>query len=1079
MGSDHSKEFSYRRAAGANPPPLSPQEIAAIKKRRPKSRKALLKFIEAAHPELHEELQKYVATHPMGDDISGPADALPRIGIAVSGGGWRAMTAGVAVMDELSRVGLLDTVEVASGLSGGSWFIQNWALGGVGKNAFHEPPLNRANNTEAPAPSTVVHPWAYGERFVPRVHRYEGLIHMLSKKVVHNSAQIPHLLQPLGKFADFLTNADTTFFRLLVLSKGGKSMISRYASFLDRLLTWHPNRETLLLENAVAAAGPSDGVFPVFVVAAVDTITHDPVVASQTPPAQLGKSKNVWTEFSPYGARSRNIEFGETQSIAQLHVEWDKKKSPLTAGRLMAVCGSAFAVDAEQVATEKPWLKQIASFLGGGQDEGDVILTKAMTKTYVSLPKQQKSDHTPTAQQEVEKVLFGQLRDAGLDFNVPFPLMLKQSSGRVLDIVIAIDAGYASTGAGTLAAAVKYGYVEIEGSHEESFGKPFQPVGDRVRVFFPPVDHVTGERKGPIIVYVVVLNSTVTSKIVFTREEVIACTSLVRQTIRDQAVAEIFRCIQNYSLDHLAKTGAIPPARREELGNFTASFDTTEVAVKPSGAVDTFQEATHAALDSLQRENPTEVLNGNPLVVMQRVERVLVASIDQPLRVACVQRITELTAVADYNGTVLLKLSNPLDATDAALLKSGWIKEIARNHSVASIDQPLRVACVQRITELTAVADHNGTVLLKLSNPLDATDAALLKSGWIKEIARNHSEDGEVAFVLADDMLFDYSLATTALLELAGFVASTRKAAGAGVTPEALSKVLKRDSALVLPLPEHIPRAYSVLRRMSPADPSWRFVYTYLAMLVNTPVANSLELDSRFTTSLADSVAQIFANHETQGKVLTPITSLTQAQYLRYDVREQVRRQLGISIMVEAFCFITRGDESCVANEQLMKLWKPYFDGDGSGRFAYFVLDSVLSCARGVRCLGLVSALLPQAKAFVKSTTSGDRHLLAVALYCSSFRNGGNIELLKSSNIKGDSAAENPAQHCTLLDACTVGNHNAVEMILEANINGVPPIAAVQRSIENNFPKCVDALIHDEEVDRPFLESVRKLLQGK
>lgn len=1023
MESDNSNEFLYRRAAGANPPPLSPQEIAAIKKRRPKSRQALLKFIEAAHPELHEELQKYVATHPIGDNIGGPSDALPRIGIAVSGGGWRAMTAGVAVMDELSRVGLLDTVEVASGLSGGSWFIQNWALGGVGKNAFHAPPPVPPSEKSTPqvpaAKPDAVHPWVYGNRFDPKVHRYEGLIHMLSKKVVHDAAQIPGILQPLGKFAEYVTNADATFFRLLVLSSGGKSMISRYASFLDRqLLTWHPNRETLLLENAVAAAGPSDGVFPVFVVAAVDTITHDPVVASQTPPAQLGKSKNVWTEFSPYGARSRNIEFGETQSIAQLHVEWDKKKSPLTAGRLMAVCGSAFAVDAEQVATEKPWLKQIASFLGGGQDEGDVILTKAMTKTYVSLPK-------TNAPQELEKVLFGQLRDAGLDFNVPFPLMLKQSSGRVLDIVIAIDAGYASTGAGTLAAAVKYGYVEIEGSHEESFGKAFQPVGDRVRVFFPPIDHVTGERKGPIIVYVVVLNSTVTSKIVFTREEVIACTSLVRQTIRDQAVAEIFRCIQNYSLDHLAKTGAIIPARREELGNFTASFDATEVAVKPSGAVDTFQEASHAALDSLQRENPTEVLNGNPLVVMQRVEKVLLASIDQPLRVACVQRITELTAVADYNGTVLLKLSNPLDATDAALLKSGWIKEIARNHS----------------------------------------------------------EDGEVAFVLADDMLFDYSLATTALLELSGFVAPSDETAAARVS-QALSQVLKRDSALVLPLPEHIPRAYSVLRRMSPADPSWRFVYTYLAMLVSTPAAQALETDSKLTKMMADSVAQIFVGYETtapssKGKVLTPITSLTQAQYLRYDVREQVRRQLGISIMVEALCFLTRGDESCVANEQLMKLWKPYFDGDGSGRFAYFVLESVLSCARGVRCLGLVSALLPQAKVFVESSTSGDRKLLVVALYCSSFRNGGNIELLKSSNIKGDSAAENPAQHCTLLDACTVGNHNAVEMILEANINGVPPIAAVQRSIENNFPKCVDALIHDEEVDRPFLESVRKLLQGK
>jgi hypothetical protein len=1009
MGSDHSKEFSYRRSVGQTPPSLSQDEVDAIKTRRPKSRKALLKLMRATYPALANELEQHgVVPASVSEDagIGRPADALPRIGIAISGGGWRAMTAGVAVMDELSRVGLVDTIEVASGLSGGSWFIQNWALGGIDRNVFHDSAQSNADATTA----AHAHPWAFESHFDPTVHRYEGLINMLSKKVVHNSAQIPRLLHPFGKFADFVTRADGTFFRLLVLSSGGRSMISRYASFLDQqLLGWTSpeDREQLLLQNPAAASGPRKGIFPVLVVAAIDTLTNEPFEA-QTPLAQRNKSnqKNVWTEFSTFGARSPNVEHGATQPIAQMHVTWDKRRLALTAGRLMAVCGSAFAADGEQVIESQPWLGKVAKFFGIHTDESDVIFKKAMTKTYVSLPKRGQGAHTPVP--DMEKVLFGQLRDAGLDFNIPFPLMFKQSSGRTLDIVVAVDAGYAATGAKQLALAVEYGYIEIEGATVASLKAPFQPIGDRVRVFYPPIDKSTGERSGPIIVYVVVLNSTTTSKIVFSREEVIACTSFVRQTVRDQLVPEVVRCIRKYCLDHLVRQGNINAERRQELEKETgelSTYSTNDVAIDPSGALDQFREATHKALERLYRGDSSGTLSYNPLDVVQGVEHELLRTIPDKSRAACLQRVAELAAVADANNTAILELTSPVSDVDEALLKSGWI------------------------------------------------------------VATTIEE--AVTYAFAHETLLDYALAVSALLELVLFVGAQQPK----VPAPGISKVLKRDGNLLQPLAVQTPR---VLDRMTIGDPSWRFVFTYLSMLVSTPDAGPFNLATILKNWLAESSTDVLRQHEAPGKLLAPIAALSRDQYVRFDVRENVRRELGISLMVESLCFLTIGDASCAADEALLDLWGPYFHADKSGRFSYFVLESLLFCARGVRCANIVSALLPKAKLFIKSVR-GDRRLLAVALYCSSFRNGGNIELLKSSNMKGDSD-ENPAQHCTVMDACAVGNHNAVEMILAENVNGVPPMDAVRRAIHDKFPKCVDALINDDEVTKDFLLSVRDLL---
>jgi len=85
---------------------LSEQEAEFTQTRMAKVRVALGKFLR--------------------DDLSDiPLDRLPRIAIACSGGGYRAMLASLGVLVEFEKLGLLDCVTHISGLSGGSWSLLN------------------------------------------------------------------------------------------------------------------------------------------------------------------------------------------------------------------------------------------------------------------------------------------------------------------------------------------------------------------------------------------------------------------------------------------------------------------------------------------------------------------------------------------------------------------------------------------------------------------------------------------------------------------------------------------------------------------------------------------------------------------------------------------------------------------------------------------------------------------------------------------------------------------------------------------------------------------------------------------
>lgn len=59
-----------------------------------------------------------------------PADKLPRIGVVISGGGWRAAASTEAFLSSLNQTGLLDAVTYIATLSGSTWTLGPWMSSG-------------------------------------------------------------------------------------------------------------------------------------------------------------------------------------------------------------------------------------------------------------------------------------------------------------------------------------------------------------------------------------------------------------------------------------------------------------------------------------------------------------------------------------------------------------------------------------------------------------------------------------------------------------------------------------------------------------------------------------------------------------------------------------------------------------------------------------------------------------------------------------------------------------------------------------------------------------------------------------
>lgn len=175
----------------------------------------------------------------------------------------------------------------------------------------------------------------------------------------------------------------------------------------------------------------------------------------------------------------------------------------------MGICGSAFACDLSCVMPKAaaefiPKEVEVSTepLLGTGVTE--IVFTDATSR----------------------QCSFGTCRDAGIDFNVPFPPMLGEA-GRSFDVIIAHDAGAGSDSAAELSRAVELGYLSLVAGGPDPNGK-FAP--SSVRVFRSAVAGV------PTIIYFLGLTERKTIEISQARSALRADAARLRNKVVDELI---------------------------------------------------------------------------------------------------------------------------------------------------------------------------------------------------------------------------------------------------------------------------------------------------------------------------------------------------------------------------------------------------------------------------------------------------------------------------------------------------------------------------------------------------------------
>ena len=476
--------------------------------------------------------------------LLGPAaspDHYPRIGLCLSGGGWRAMTSACALFDALSTpleatetasntpgIKLLDTVTHAFGLSGGSWMLFTTLSGGY-TNPFHAPPAASA----APPP----HPWVHGTSycFDESVHKYEGLAHMLSKDNVDRACYRSSSRQTFATLSSRV-GADSTIPSAMVSDKLGHSLVERWSNFIaNNILNFADGFKYHTIPNEPLPDGSGrietddgknnasrqlkfgdmkrlidSGDLPFVVCSAI----ANRQLADGEKPSKATRGYD-WTEFTPYFSRNppKSLLVPNTDELCGYFAEGraDADLVRLRVHNLMAICGSAFACD---VACALP--DSVSKAVSNRVSiTSDPILGEGVTDVVFDDP----TDGT-------KQKKFGVLRDAGIDFNVPLPPMLPEAS-RSFDIIVVHDGGAGSKNAHELQRAVDLGFIKLAPA-------PYTPEdlfreGEKVRVF-------RGAPGYPTVIYFIGLTERGTHQIIHSQKGLIADVKRCRENALHQLI---------------------------------------------------------------------------------------------------------------------------------------------------------------------------------------------------------------------------------------------------------------------------------------------------------------------------------------------------------------------------------------------------------------------------------------------------------------------------------------------------------------------------------------------------------------
>lgn len=331
------------------------------------------------------------------------------VGLAVSGGGPRAMCSTVGGMDGLAATGLLDCVDLMTVLSGSSWAVSRWLTNKGDTHAFHGTPDD---------------PWKFGGKLDPTRHQHgefsfgEKALNGLVGAVKPDVAALVHRFKWKALAA-------------LTLPAVRVDVLSEWAEFLEedvvlKGIEYHKfcNIQTKL----------SSGDYPIPICTA---ITRD-------------KDDDSWqmVEFTPWQVRESREPGKRFFDLEQLETK-----------DLIAIWGSAFAVDSIHKDGQKILKHPLGRWL---------VADDAVTDKHKALAEHSFGQHL--AKNVTHQTEDGyEFRDAGIDVNVPFTPLVRHK----VDIIIVLDASGEARGPAELSNAVDRGYIRVREEDKHLLKKDF------------------------------------------------------------------------------------------------------------------------------------------------------------------------------------------------------------------------------------------------------------------------------------------------------------------------------------------------------------------------------------------------------------------------------------------------------------------------------------------------------------------------------------------------------------------------------------------------------------------------------
>lgn len=331
-------------------------------------------------------------------DIKLDENKIPKIACCFSGGGFRSMITTFGFLNGAQRSGALDATLYLAGLSGSTWAIAPWIASGRSLTDYFQPLSNDLND---------------GIKQIMGLNRLKQLMKLFIHKMLYKQ---------------MVTSIDI------------------YGSLLANTLLTHVSDNPLNLTISESHQSIMDGSLPMPIYTAIQS-NIEPYEWLEFTPFEVGSS--YLKSYIPTWAFGRKFKEGVSVNDAPEQ----------TLGFCMGIFGSAFEISlkdvirltADNIAQVK---SELPSFIYEPLKKcvlliinsiiGDVRLFPAMLANFSYL-------HQESPIKDDKNMV---LVDAGIDFNLPFPPLLRKT--RSVDVIIVYDASASVSGAPELYLAEQY-----------------------------------------------------------------------------------------------------------------------------------------------------------------------------------------------------------------------------------------------------------------------------------------------------------------------------------------------------------------------------------------------------------------------------------------------------------------------------------------------------------------------------------------------------------------------------------------------------------------------------------------------